>query len=698
MTVDDFPELDHKTRPETLYDSFRPRLQRYQKAGRIRLWSSIFHSQKNALIAQIIITVLLSFLSFVPQLALLQILTLLEARQNSHIHEALWVPIVGLGLSELGTATLETLKYWISYNKLSIRIQQQVSLAIFDKATRLTSASRGSDTDGEVAHSPVNMVAVDVKNIGDFFLFFFLTYESPLKLGIASVFLVRLLGWQSLLTGYSILGALMIFNYFAVQQYSHRQGSLMKRRDRRLSMLTEVLQGIRQIKFSALEMQWEKRVNELRDAEMQAQWAVCFWQIGFVSMYFISPILLSAACLSVYVLLNGHLSASTAFTSISVLNAIEVSMTILPDIISFLLNAQVSVSRIQDYLAQPERIQQVVPSDIIEFKDAVIAWPGSYYSSGGLTSLNLQFPKDGLSVISGPTGSGKSLLLASILGDADIREGSVRAPVSATFEDIVSYPFSGSWVIDPALAFVSQSAWLQNATIQENILLGLPLDEERYAQVIFACALEKDFAQLPQKDLTELIANGGTLSGGQRWRISLARAVYSRARTLLLDDIFSAVDVHTREHIAEHVLRGELLHGRTCILATHHLDLCLPAAKYWVRLEGGTAHASTIAEPQVWPSGTLNSPTPSIEKYPSSLESLSRQTPSEPMASSKNRKDSHRHTSGKSTRVSRVFMKEGGNLLQWVILGVAFFSYGGFMLGRVCYSFRFSLKINDPSE
>ena len=160
-----------------------------------------------------------------------------------------------------------------------------------------------------------------------------------------------------------------------------------------------------------------------------------------------------------------------------------------------------------------------------------------------------------------------------------------------------------------------------------------------------------------------------------------------------MDDIFSAVDVHTREHIAHHVLRGELLHGRTCILATHHLDLCLPAAQYWVRLEGGTALTMPIGEHQMFPSGGKKSPAPSIELYPPSLVSLYRQPPSIVTDSSTSSKDCYRHTSGKSksSRVSRVFMKEGGNLLQWMILGVAFFGFGVFMLGRVCNSSPISL-------
>lgn len=189
--------------------------------------------------------------------------------------------------------------------------------------------------------------------------------------------------------------------------------------------------------------------------------------------------------------------------------------------------------------------------------------------------------------MTGPTGSGKSLLLAAILGEADLLDGQLSAPVPAPFDKVESSREQDQ-CMDSALAFVSQSPWLQNATVQDNILSGLPLDEKRYARVVFACALHEDFCDLPQKDQTEISGKGANLSGGQRWRVCLAQALYSRARTLLLDDIFSALDVRTRGHIYQHVLCGELLHGRTCILVTHHLDLCRPQARYVVRLENGT--------------------------------------------------------------------------------------------------------------
>lgn len=690
LTVDDLPELNHATRGENVYRSWEEKLPRHKALSVWDLWLSVLRSHRVALAWQVIITVLLSVLSFVPQLTLLRILTLLQARQSGESSGPLWVPVVGLGLAVLTSATLETLKYWFSYNKLAIRVQQQLSLAIFHKAVRLSRVSGSTESDeAGSSQSPVNMVAVDVKNIADFLCFFFLTYESPLKIGLASVFLIYLLGWQSLLAGLVVLGLLTLFSTLAGWKYSHCQGSLMQFRDDRLRFLTEMLQGVRQIKFSAQESRWEKKTNQLRDVEMRAQWTVCSWQIAFISLYSISPILLSATCLSVYVLLSGSLSAATAFTSISVLSSIEVSMTILPDVISFLLNARVSMRRINSYLGQPEHVNPNIPSSEIKFKDAVIAWPGCRDGPGTLREMNLQFPREGLSIVTGPTGSGKSLLLASILGETDVLEGTVSAPTAAPFEEVAFPPTSQYWLMDSALAFVSQSPWLVNTTLKDNILLGLPLDPKRYAKVVFACALQEDLARLPDMDQTQVTSKGANLSGGQKWRICLARALYSRARTLVMDDIFSALDVHTREHIHQHVLGGELLRGRTCILATHHLELCMPRAKYLVRLEQGALKSATVLSPSV-PGPEVDGSSNEEQEYfePSwrntaDLISGENQIPPAPgnLEQEKENELAQNSPSIISTIVS-VFL-EGGSPFQWLLLGIAFFAYGGSMLGRV---------------
>ncbi|OGM47756.1 hypothetical protein ABOM_003274 [Aspergillus bombycis] len=596
LTIDDLPELDNSTRGETY---------------------------------TMVITILLSFLSFGPQIALWQILKLLEARESGQNADMLCVPVIGLGLSVMGSATLDTLKFWISYNNLSLRVQQQLSLAVFNKAVQLHRAS-SSDEAGkdETSPTPVNMVAVDARNIAGFFCFFFVVYESPIKLVIASIFLTRLLGWRSLVAGVAIWGLLTLFNTWAVSKYSTTQASLMQHRDCRPRAVVEMLRGSARLSFP-------------------------HWKAGGRKEFVNCEALKSEP--------SECLDAATAFTALAVMSSLEMAMGILPDIISFFLSAKVSMKRVTTYLSQPERFSKVIPAERIELQDATVAWPGCSGTASTLTGLTLSFLYDSPSIITGPTGSGKGLLLAAILGEADILNGSISAPVPVSFEQIAHVGPADPWVINSAVAFVSQSMWLQTSTLRENILLELPLDKERYAKVIFACALEKDLELLPQRDQTEISANGANLSGGQRWRVCLARALYSRARTLLLDDIFSALDVHTCEHISHTLVQLE---------------------------NGGLKSADILPEPQAAPQQPLissiqlkeellSAPVESLYPDRGSLESVNTS-----ITSAAAEKTSRWAPNSSERRVASTFAKEGGNIFQWLFLVVSFIGFSGLMLAK----------------
>jgi ABC-type cobalamin/Fe3+-siderophores transport system ATPase subunit len=214
--------------------------------------------------------------------------------------------------------------------------------------------------------------------------------------------------------------------------------------------------------------------------------------------------------------------------------------------------------------------------------------------------LNIEFPVGELSVISGPTGSGKTSLLMALLGEMTPLKGDAYLPGARNKEDSEILP--GSELID-SVAYCAQSAWLLNDTIRNNILFSEKYDEKRYNAVVKACALSRDLDILEHGDETEIGEKGITLSGkfpsvivlrqanevlgGQKQRVSLARALYSKARHLILDDCLSAVDSHTAKWIFQYALSGSLVEDRTRLLVTHNVSLCLPSASHVVLLENG---------------------------------------------------------------------------------------------------------------
>lgn len=286
------------------------------------------------------------------------------------------------------------------------------------------------------------------------------------------------------------------------------------------------------------------------------------------------------------------------------------TLAVIPELTTDLIDAYVSIKRIGTYLDAPEISKNTNDAPDISFENASVAWPSDDDKEDGdqryvLRNLNLSFPEKELSVVSGKTGTGKSLLLAAILGEVDVLSGKVNVPRPPNTRQRRDHlATKDNWIIPASIAFVAQIPWIENASIRDNILFGLPYDADRYQKVLDVCALKKDLDMLTDGEDTEIGANGINLSGGQRWRVTFARALYSRAGILVLDDIFSAVDAHVGRFIFEKGLTGELAVGRTRILVTHHVALCKSRTKYVVELgEGTVEHAGLISELEE--SGTL---------------------------------------------------------------------------------------------
>ena len=273
-----------------------------------------------------------------------------------------------------------------------------------------------------------------------------------------------------------------------------------------------------------------------------------------------------------------------AFTSLAIFQRLESTLGLVPELLTDFVNAWVSLRRIEAFLNSPERFDETINADKITFDDAAIGWPSDETGprSPMLHNLNFTFPRHELSLIVGPTGAGKSLLLQAIIGEADIFEGAVRRPHPSPDQS------GEDWILPNHTVFVAQTAWIENETLRANVLFGLPFCLTRYATVLDACALSPDIATMENGDFTQMGAHGVNLSGGQRARLTMARALYSRAEIIVMDDVFSAVDAHVGQQILEHALTGELMRNRTCILATHHLHLCRHRANFVVELADQT--------------------------------------------------------------------------------------------------------------
>ncbi|THC90673.1 hypothetical protein EYZ11_009866 [Aspergillus tanneri] len=440
---------------------------------------------------------------------------------------------------------------------------QQLTAILYNRAISRSQACGSSDE-----QNLTNLVAIDAPRIAIVACFLYSNVLQALKLTVAVIFPLHRI---------------------CLERYGAAERALTALRDSKMAALTEALHCIRQVKIAALERKWEAKINQLRDRELQAHRAAFHWYLMSLTCHLVGPVLVSATAIGIYASIHGSLTPSVAFPALSMLGYVQFILGLIPELYSGIVGASISLSRIGRFLQTDKLSSTVVPADRMEFEGATISYKCSEGTqrSGSLRNVTVSFPPKEFSIVTGPTGTGKSLLLRAILGQCQIQSGILRRPPPATYEEIYTANTRQRWVIDHAVAFVPQIPWNEAATIRDNILFGLSLEPERYQSVLHACALTKDLEFLEHGDLTNIGPNGCKLSGGQKARIALARALYSRAGILLLDDIFSAVDVHTARHLFVHALTGELAEGRTRILVTHHVQLCRPKANYLVCLDYG---------------------------------------------------------------------------------------------------------------
>lgn len=398
------------------------------------------------------------------------------------------------------------------------------------------------------------------------------TVGVPLGTIISLVGMYRMLGWACLV-GTAILALATPVSVWIGQRMYFSQRQVRKAQDSRMSLVTEYLASLRAIKYFSWETPITEKIIEARAAEQKELWRVSVLQAVLNQITQVFPFLSLLVMFALHVGLEKHrLDAATAFTSVYLVKNIRRNIMQASSFARNFAAALVSVSRLDKYFESTVPLTRY-PVGPLRIKGG--SFRRNKKATFSLNDISLDFAQGGLNAVSGPSGSGKSTLLLAILGETYIEGGSVTRP-----EDV---------------AFASQSAWLQNDTIQANILFGSPMEKVRYDRVIEACCLREDFKELPNRDQTTVGENGTSLSGGQKARVALARALYSKAPLLLLDDILAALDAKTAAGVWKHCFCSDLLTGRTTVLVTN-IPWISEQADFAISLENGQVK---LAETQI---------------------------------------------------------------------------------------------------
>jgi ABC-type multidrug transport system fused ATPase/permease subunit len=390
-----------------------------------------------------------------------------------------------------------------------------------------------------------NLMAADVDAIYRARDIIIMLFGVPIGTAISCVGMYQMMGWPSLVGILVLVLATPLSVWFGRLMYG-AQGKVRKTQDARISLVTEYLASIRAIKYFAWENAITDKIVEARSREQKLLWYVAILQAVINQVTQVFPYIALLVMFGLHVGIQGkRLDASVAFTTVYLVKNIRRNTMQISYFARAFVAAMVAFTRLDKYFASTVPVE-VYPVGPLRIQSGYFR--RSNKATFRLENINLDFVEGGLNSVGGQSGSGKTTLLLAILGEIYLETGQVTRPSD--------------------VAFASQSAWLQNETVQANIMFGSPMDDARYAKVIEACCLDIDFQELPDRDQTVVGENGTSLSGGQRARVALARALYSQAPLLLLDDIFSALDAKTAAGIWKHCFCGDLLKGRTVVLVT----------------------------------------------------------------------------------------------------------------------------------
>ncbi|KAH7072955.1 P-loop containing nucleoside triphosphate hydrolase protein [Paraphoma chrysanthemicola] len=476
------------------------------------------------------------------------------------------------------------------------------------KDTPKGSAGVAGDGEGWGNGRIVNLMSTDTYRVDQASGFFHMIWTAPIGILVTTALLLVNLTYSAL-PGLGLILIAMPLLGQAVKVLFRRRVAINKITDQRVSLTQEILQGVRFVKYFGWETSFLERIQNIRKKEIHAIQILLTIRNAILAVGMSMPVFASMISFITYSQVNSSLDPAPIFSSLALFNSMRIPLNFLPLVIGQVIDANASIKRIQEFLLAEEAEESATwdynAKDAVVIKHADFTWErhptqdkedatsgpggppatkaairkekkekraseqlqqvekGTTRPASDITAVeeekpfeikdvDLTFGRNELVAVIGSVGSGKSSLLAALAGDMRRTAGDV--------------------VMGASRAFCPQYAWIQNATVRENIIFGKDFDQAWYDEVVDACALRADLDMLPAGDKTEIGERGITVSGGQKQRMNIARAIYFNADIILMDDPLSAVDAHVGRHIMDNAICG-LLKDKCRILATHQLHV-----------------------------------------------------------------------------------------------------------------------------
>ncbi|XP_048129679.1 ABC transporter C family member 13 isoform X2 [Rhodamnia argentea] len=475
-----------------------------------------------------------------------------------------YVFAISLGLTSIVKSFLDT-QYTFHLAKLKLKLRSSIMTIIYKKCLSVSLAEQAQFSSGEIQ----TFMSIDADRTVNLCNSFHDMWSLPLQIGVA-LYLLYMQVKFAFAAGVAITVLLIPVNKWISTLIAAATKNMMKQKDERIRRTGELLSHIRTLKMYGWELifsNWLLKTRSLEVKHLKTRkyldaWCVFFWAT--------TPTLFSLFTFGLYTLMGHQLDAATVFTCLALFNTLISPLNSFPWVINGLIDAFISTNRLSRFLSCPEHqyeqcavgssslVSGGTKSHFSSDRVAVVMYDACYnWSSSNMQQLSpvidhvsLAIPKGSLVAVIGEVGSGKSSLLNAILGEMRLICGSISSVGS--------------------VAYVPQVPWIMSGTLCENVLFGKKYDSKRYSDTLQACALDVDISLMAGGDMAYIGEKGINLSGGQRARLALARAIYRGADILMLDDVLSAVDSQVAQWILNHAILGPLTEQNTRVLCTHN--------------------------------------------------------------------------------------------------------------------------------
>ena len=452
--------------------------------------------------------------------------------------------------------------------KLGMRLKGALISELFSKVLSVNFAKLKSFSVGQIS----NFATEDANAISSNLNALMNLWAIPVELSIIMVLLYHYVT-VSFLSALVFCILVTPLNLYIMSQFETHEEKLMAKRDSRLKMLHEIFGNMKTVKFFSWEGSLMEKLLQLRDFELSELKSIAVLDAISVFGWTAAPITITGLTIGTYSFMGKEITVSILFTVLALVSLMIEPLNMIPWVFLDFVLAKVSLQRVQKFFCLPKSSPSeqdieapLGENSIIEMDNCSFFW--SDKEDCCLVNLQFQVNKGDLMVVMGKTGSGKSSLLLALSQELNLASGALRLK---------------EW--KDGAGIVLQDCWVKAGTVRETIVDGCVFDLFWYETVVSACALDKDIANFPMGDETPVGVNGSALSGGQRLRLSLARAVYKNKQVYLIDDIFSGLDSQVVHHIVENCING-VLANKTRVICTHNKSLSSYANSLMILEEG----------------------------------------------------------------------------------------------------------------